>query len=60
MYVNNETRAPFYRLEIFAAAGLTPVRPPAVSLPAPLSIEGAHEKNARECDSGRRVARRSG
>ena len=59
-FVNNETHAPFCRIEIFAAAGLRPVRPPAVCLPAPLSIEGAHEKNARECDSGRRVARRSG
>jgi hypothetical protein len=61
MYVKNESHAPLLQIEIFAAAGLMPVRPPAVSLPAPkLDLEGAHEKNARECNSGRRVARRSG
>jgi hypothetical protein len=58
--VNNETRAPLLLFRNLRYRGAPPARPPAACLPAPLSIEGAHEKNARECNSGGRVARRSG
>src|SRR5215475_14542056 len=61
-YVNNETRAPLVLNRNLRCRGALPVRPPAVSLPAPhsKSEEGAHEKNARKCNSRGRVARRSG
>jgi hypothetical protein len=58
--VHNETRAPLSKIRNLRCRGALPVRPPAVCLPAPQSIEGAHEKNARKCNSGGRVARRSG
>ncbi len=60
--VHDETDAPFAMTRNLRCRGASPARPPAVCLPAPpsKSIEGAHEKNARECNSRGRVARRSG
>ena len=60
--VHNETRAPLLQNRNLRCRGALPVRPPAVCLPAPqsISIEGAHEKNARQCDSTGRVARSFG
>jgi hypothetical protein len=60
IHVYNETDAPFGMIRNLRCRGASPARPPAVCLPAPQSKEGAHEKNARECNSRGRVARRSG
>lgn len=58
--VHIENDAPFATIRNLRCRGASPARPPAVYLPAPQYIEGAHEKNARECNSRGRVARRSG
>src|SRR6185437_8253833 len=56
-YIETRARAPSVR-NLRHRGALAPW-PPAC-LPAPFETVGAHEKNARECDSGRRVAGRAG
>ena len=58
--VKNETRAPMLVIRNLRCRGALPRRPRAAPLSAPHCTVGAHEKNARECNSRGRVARRSG
>src|SRR5215213_10865021 len=51
-------KAPVRNLRRREGCCMHPARPPTARLSSPHSIVGAHEENARQCDSGRRVARR--
>jgi hypothetical protein len=61
-YVNNETRAPLVQNRNLRCRGARARAASRRFLAGPSldTIEGAHEKNARECNSRGRVARRSG
>jgi hypothetical protein len=63
--MNNETVAPLIEIRNLRCCAGLPARATSASRPdvyasAPQCTVGAHEKNARKCNSRGRVARRSG